>query len=166
MSITILPIAETHAASFRESLDVVARERRYLAMVEAPPLEQIESFVRGNVADDVAQFVALDGERVVGWADIVPARAYAISHCGSLGMGVLPGYRGQGIGRRLLEACIAKAWSRGLTRIQLDARADNSRAIRLYEQLGFIREAVKCRGMRFDGEYFDTVQMSLLRNEA
>ena len=166
MKVTILPIDEAHAASFRESLDTVASERRYLAMVEAPPLEQVESFVRGNVANDVAQFVALDGQRVVGWADIVPARTYAIAHCGSVGMGVLSGYRGRGIGRRLLESCIAKAWSQGITRIQLEARADNSHAIRLYEHLGFTHEAVKHRGMRIDGEYFDTVQMSLLRHEA
>ena len=115
MKVTILPIDEAHAASFRKSLDSVASERRYLAMVEAPPLEQVESFVRGNVANDVAQFVALDGQRVVGWADIVPARTYAIAHCGSVGMGVLSGYRGRGIGRRLLESCIAKAWSQGIT---------------------------------------------------
>jgi hypothetical protein len=92
MNVTILPVTEAHAASFRGSLDVVARERRYLAMIEAPPPEQVESFVRGNVANDVAQFVALDGQRVVGWADILPAQAYAIAHCGSVGMGVLPSY--------------------------------------------------------------------------
>ena len=165
MKIVVLPITEANAASFRESLDAVARERRYLAMVKAPPLEQVESFVRDNIAWDVAQFVALDDQHVVGWADIVPAQAYAIAHCGSLGMGVLPGYRGRGIGRQLLEAFIAKAWSKGITRIELEARADNSHAIRLYEHLGFTHEAVKQRGMRMDGAYFDTVQMSLLRHE-
>jgi RimJ/RimL family protein N-acetyltransferase len=165
MNAIIAPIAQTHAASFRESLDIVARERRYLAMVEAPPLEQVKSFVCSNIASDVAQFVALDGQRVVGWADIQPARTYATAHCGTLGMGVLPGYRGQGIGRRLLEACVAKAWSQDITRIQLEARADNARAIRLYERLGFAHEAVKRRGMRIDGAYFDTVQMSLLWHE-
>jgi ribosomal protein S18 acetylase RimI-like enzyme len=165
MKIVVLPISEANAASFRESLDAVARERRYLAMVEAPPVDQVESFVRDNVARDIPQFVALDDQRVVGWVDIVPAQAYAITHCGSLGMGVLPGYRGQGIGRQLLETCIAKAWSNGITRIELEARADNSHAIRLYEHLGFTHEAVKHCGMRMDGEYFDTVQMSLLRRE-
>ena len=166
MEVTVHPISEAHAASFRESLDLVARERRYLAMVEAPPLEQVESFVRSNIASDIAQFVALDDQRVVGWADIVPARTYAIAHCGTVGMGVLPGYRGRGIGRRLLEACIAKAWSQRITRIQLEARADNPHAIRLYEHLGFTHEVVRHRGMRIDGEYFDTVQMSLLRHDA
>jgi putative acetyltransferase len=161
----VLPIAEEHAASFRECLDIVARERRYLAQIEALPLEKIEGFVRESVANDSVQFVALDGARVIGWADIFPHWATAISHCGSLGMGVLPDYRGQGIGRRLLEACISKAWLKGMTRIELEARADNSAAIALYRKVGFEHEARKRRAMRFDGVYFEAEQMALLKPE-
>jgi putative acetyltransferase len=164
VDISIVPIAESHAASFREGLDIVAREKRYLAQVEAPPLERMQDFVRQSVANDAVQFVALDGGRVVGWADIFPAWPTATAHRGGLGMGVLPEYRGRGIGRRLLEACIAKAWAQGITRIELEARADNAAAIGLYERLGFKREALKRRGMRFDGEYYDVVEMSLLKD--
>ncbi len=162
MSVVISPIALSNAASFRSCLDAVARERRYLAQVEALPLERIESFVRESVANDAVQFVALDGDRVVGWADIFPEWPYAIAHCGSLGMGVLPDYRHRGLGEALLRACIVKAKVKGITRIELAARADNVPAVRLYEKLGFIHEAVKRNGMRFDGVYFDTLQMSLL----
>lgn len=162
MPVVIAPIAAANAASFRACLDTVARERRYLAQIEAPSLEKVESFLRENVGNDVAQFVALDGVRVVGWADILPGWPHAIQHCGSLGMGVLPDYRRRGLGEALLRACIAKAKHKGITRIELAARADNVSAIRLYEKLGFLREALKRNGMRFDGVYFDTVQMSLL----
>jgi len=163
----ILPISEDHAASFRECLDTVAREKRYLAQVEAPPLEWVQKFVHDGVANDAAQFVAVDATgRVVGWADIFPAWAHAVAHCGTVGMGVLPGYRGQGIGKRLLQACIAKAWSKGLTRIGLEVRVDNEPAMRLYHRLGFAKEALKKHAMRFDAVYHDTVQMRLLRDEA
>lgn len=161
-AIEIVPVAEHHAEGFRACLDIVARERRYLAQIEAPPLERVEMFVRENVAKDAAQFVAVDGGRVVGWADVLPAWAHAVAHVGSLGMGVLPAYRGRGIGRRLLEACIAKAWAQGITRIELEVRADNERAIGLYRSLDFVQEAVKRRAMRFDGVYFDALLMSLL----
>ena len=77
-------------------------------------------------------------------------------------MGLLPSHRGLGIGRRLLQACIDKAPSKGITRIELEARADNLRAIQLYERLGFAHEVLKRNAMRFDGVYFDAVQMSLL----
>jgi monofunctional chorismate mutase len=162
-SVVIAPIALAHAASFRACLDTVARERRYLAQTEALPLERIEGFVRDSVAADAVQFVALDGDSVVGWADVFPSWAAAVAHCGQLGMGVLPAWRGRGVGRRLLQACIDKAWAKGLTRIELEARADNHAAIALYRQLGFQHEALKHRAMRFDGVYFDAVQMSLVR---
>jgi ribosomal protein S18 acetylase RimI-like enzyme len=162
----IVPVAEHLAASYRQCLDVVAREKRYLAQIEAVPLERIEAFVRESVASDAVQFMAVDGGRVVGWADIFPAWAHAVAHCGSLGMGLLPEYRGQGIGRRLLQACITKAGRKGITRIELEVRADNERAIGLYKALGFEVEAVKRHAMRFDGLYFDALQMSLLLQSA
>ena len=78
-------------------------------------------------------------------------------------MGVLPDYRRRGLGEALLRACIAKAKVKGITRVELEARADNVAAIRLYEKLGFVHEALKRNAMRFDGVYFDSVQMSLLQ---
>jgi putative acetyltransferase len=162
MPIVISAIAVANAAGYHRCLDTVARERRYLAQIEAVPLEKLEAIVRENVANDAVQFVALDGIRVVGWADIFPAWAHAVSHCGSLGMGVHPDYRRQGLGEALLRACITKANAKGITRIELEARADNLPAIRLYEKLGFVHEAVKRNAMRFDGVYFDCVQTSLL----
>jgi ribosomal protein S18 acetylase RimI-like enzyme len=164
--VDIVPVAEHLAASYRQCLDVVAREKRYLAQIEALPLERIEGFVRDSVANDAVQFMAVDRGQVVGWADIFPSWAHAVAHCGSLGMGVLPEYRGKGIGRQLLQACISKARTKGITRIELEVRADNVRAISLYKALGFEIEAVKRNAMRFDGVYFDALQMSLLQSAA
>lgn len=160
----IVPVQQSYAASYRECLDVVAREGRYLAQIEALPLERIEAFVRESVANDAVQFFALDGQRVVGWADIFPAWAHATAHRGTLGMGVHPHYRRQGLGTRLLTACIDKAWSKGLTRIQLEVRADNEGAIRLYERLGFQHEAIMARALRYEGTYFNAVLMRLLHS--
>lgn len=157
-------ITEADAESFRACLDTVAREKRYLAQTEALPLARIQGFVKDSVAQDAVQFVALDRDRVVGWADIFPGWAHAVTHTGTLGMGVHPDYRGRGLGRRLLQTCIDKAWRQGITRITLEARADNRPAIRLYESLGFEHEALKPRALRFDGVYFDAVQMRLLKD--
>ena len=48
----------------------------------------------------------------------------------------------------------------------LEARADNLRAIRLYERVGFGREALKRRALRYDGVYFDAWQMARLQGDA
>jgi RimJ/RimL family protein N-acetyltransferase len=162
MSVEIAPIAISHAESFHSCLDSVAREACFLAATKAPSLEKIEAFVSENVANDAIQFVALDDARVVGWADVLSPWPDAIAHRGTLGMGIVSEYRRQRIGERLLRACIEKALSKGITRIELETRSDNHPSIKLYEKLGFVHEAVKRRAMRFDGEYYDSVQMSLL----
>ncbi len=163
MSIQIVPITEEHAEGFHACLDAVAREKMFLAQVEAMPLERVRAFVRENVTTGVAQFVALDRDTVVGWCDILAERAPALAHRGSLGMGVLATHRGGGIGRDLLAATIKQARANGITRIELEVRADNERAIKLYERMGFMLEARKLNGMRFDGVYYDSLQMSLMQ---
>jgi ribosomal protein S18 acetylase RimI-like enzyme len=160
--VAVAPIAIEHAAGLHACIDAVAREKRYLAQTSAKPRADFDAFVRDSVTHDLVQFVALDGNTVVGWADVFPAWADAVKHCGSLGMGVLAAYRGQGIGGHLLRACLSKAKAKGITRVELEARADNQRAIELYERTGFQHEAVKRNAMRFDGVYYDSVQMSIL----
>ena len=158
----IVPITAALAGGFRACLDAVAREKHFLAQVEAPPLERVQQFVADGLEKDAVQFVALDGERVVGWADILPDWAHALAHRGHVGMGLLPAYRGRGLGTWLLSACIDKATAQGLTRIELEVRADNAAAIALYRKMGFVEEGRKRHGMRFDGMYFDTLAMARL----
>lgn len=159
MPIEVERITELYVEGFRACLDSVAREKRYLAQTEAPPLERIEAFVRDSVKNNAAQYVAIDGPKVVGWCDVFPAWAEAVKHCGSLGMGVLAGYRGRGIGKQLLVATLAHARQNGVTRVELEVRADNASAIKLYERLGFVHEGRKRNGMRFDNTYFDSLTM-------
>lgn len=166
MTIHVQPLTTGHIAGYRECLDEVARERRYLAQVEALPEQAVTDFLQKHLAGNAAIFVAIDGNRVVGWADILPDWPDAKSHCGTLGMGLLPDYRGRGLGRRLLRACLDKAWANGLVRIELEVRADNEPAIRLYEGAGFLRECVKKQALRFDGAFHDALQMSLVRDGA
>jgi len=96
MEAEVRQIRLSDAESYRECLDSVARERRYLAQVEALPIERIKSFVTESVATDAAQYVATIDGKVVGWCDIFGHWAYALAHVGTLGMGVHSAYRRQG----------------------------------------------------------------------
>lgn len=162
MTITIFPISDAHAKAFHSCLDSVARERKYLGQSEAPPIEKIEAFVRNNVQNDYPQFVAVEGERVVGWCDAIPHWADALKHRAGLGMGVLYDYRGHGIGKDLLRACLDKARMKGIKRIDLEVRADNETAISLYEKFGFAHEGRKSLGLHHKGIYFDTIEMGMV----
>jgi GNAT superfamily N-acetyltransferase len=50
---------------------------------------------------------------------------------------VLKGYRGRGVGRRLMRAAVEEAARRNCSRITLEVRRDNVAAQRLYASLGF-----------------------------
>jgi ribosomal protein S18 acetylase RimI-like enzyme len=50
---------------------------------------------------------------------------------------VLPGYQGHGLGRRLLEASTAALARQGYTGLSLTVTSANSRAVALYDQIGF-----------------------------
>src|SRR5215217_5644685 len=67
----IVPSQPRYLTSFRATLDVVARERRFLIFLEAPTLDGIQQFVAGNLQRGGVQFFAVDeDEQVVGWCDI------------------------------------------------------------------------------------------------
>jgi len=159
--IQILPIAEEHIESYHRCLDSVARERLYLAFVEAPPLDSSKAFVLSNIANDVPQFVAvIDGE-VIGWCDISPLKQEGFKHRGELAMGIHKSYRGMGIGRRLITSTIQRAKEKGSERIEIEVYASNGSAIKFYDQMGFVTEGIKRRARKIDGCYDDIVEMVL-----
>ena len=160
MEFQIVPIAEEHIAGFHAAVDSVARERRYLAMLQAPPLEESADWVRGNLRKGNPQFVALVGGQVVGWCDVFPEKRETMAHGGVLGMGVLDGYRGKGIGAALMRATLEHAQKAGFTRVELTVREDNLRAKALYDKAGFAVEGRKRKAALFDGRHYDLILMA------
>ena len=147
---------------FHTALDTVARERRYIGLTHAFPLPATAAFVRQMIASGGVQLVAVTAtDEVVGWCDIERQQLEGFRHVGRLGMGLLPLYRRQGIGRQLAKAAIGAARAAGIERIELEVFASNTGAIRLYEQLGFTREGVKTRARKLDGREDDIVLMAL-----
>jgi ribosomal protein S18 acetylase RimI-like enzyme len=76
-------------------------------------------------------------------------------------MYVRKAWRGRGIGRKLLSACLSVVKQAGLEKIELEVFADNIPAIRLYESTGFLREGLKERGRKWHDRYQDVVLMAL-----
>ena len=164
MTYRIVPIAEEHIPGFRAAVDVVARERKYLAFLEAPPLGDVTRFVLHNIECGYPQFVVLSADTVVGWCDVLPNRTRVIySHCGTLGIGLLPEFRGKGIGRQLMQRTIDAAFAFGLTRVELSVREDNVNAIALYKSLGFEIEGLHRSAVCIEGQYENLYSMALLR---
>lgn len=166
MAIEIVPIRSEHVEGYHAALDAVARERRFLAFLEAPPIETTRAFVGLVLTGRLFQHVALADGEVVGWCDILRGERETMQHAGMLGVGIAAPYRGHGLGARLMTSVMQEARSADVTRVALQVRADNVRAIRLYERLGFRREGVLRRHLRVDGVMYDTVAMAILFDEA
>jgi len=162
MSWQIVPLERRHIAGFRDVLEGVARERRYLALLEAPPAARVRRFVLANLRAGAAQFVAMDEDRVVGWCDVTPRLRESQRHSGTLGMGVAASHRGIGIGSALLATTVERALAQGLTRIELVVREDNGAAVALYRRHGFELEGRLKRYLIVDGMAYDALQMARL----
>jgi ribosomal protein S18 acetylase RimI-like enzyme len=141
--VEITPISSADIESFHRTLDLVARERRYLSFVEAPPLESTRAFVLDMIARGYPQLVVRSAGEVVGWCDVTPKSGPIDARIGVLGMGLLPQFRHQGIGSRLMARALAAARAFGFSRVELTVYRSNENAIRLYEKVGFLIKAVQ-----------------------
>ncbi len=163
--ISIIPAAAAHVERFHATLDAVAREGLYLASTEAKPVEELRAFVLGSIEKRNPMVFAMDEERLVGWCDITRSSDDMSGHSGHLGMGVLPDYRGLGIGRRLIEAALAAAKAENIPRVELTVYASNAAAIGLYRKTGFADEGRMRSYVILRGQYVDALNMARVDEE-
>ena len=84
------------------------------------------------------EIVAIVDGRVAGMAGIEAVGSkYKVRHRAEFGISVLREYWGLGLGRALTNACIQCAREAGYAQLELNAVADNERAVSLYQKLGF-----------------------------
>ncbi|MER7275337.1 ribosomal protein S18-alanine N-acetyltransferase [Dactylosporangium sp. NPDC000244] len=128
--------------------DVELAELRWFHIADLLPIEDElfgeERWSAGMFWNELAMghhyLVALDGERVVGYAGLAVA---APDEAWVQNIGVRKDAQRRGIGRRLLEALLAEARRRGVEQVLLEVAVDNGPAQRLYAEYGF--EAVGIR---------------------
>lgn len=155
-------ITEADIPGFWDALDAVARESAFLRSNQAPPVEAVTKFVLSNIETGNPQMVAVTDDRVVGWCDIVRATGTHERHVGELGMGVVPEWRGRGVGKALLAETIAAADRLDLLRIELSVHSDNPKATALYRKFGFLEEGRKVRARLKSGVPVDVILMARL----
>jgi RimJ/RimL family protein N-acetyltransferase len=76
------------------------------------------------------------------------------------------GFRDRGLGTEAIRLILGHAFGTvGLHRISLEVYAFNPRALAVYERAGFVREGVLRDALYWDGEYVDSIVMSILAPE-
>ncbi len=118
-----------------------------------------EAEVAAMFALQTATVCALRGAEVVGLYILHPNNIGRCGHIANASFGVKPEYRGQGIGRRLVEDCLKRSQDNHFKGLQFNAVvATNYPAITLYLKLGFKIIGTIKDGYRLnDNCYVDTL---------
>ena len=132
---------------------------------EFAPTVEMESRTIRDFARQVNSLflVAESNGQVVGQLTLEGGKRRNVRHSAVLGITVARAWRGQGIGRGLMEYAVR--WARDgrlLTRIELHVFARNEGAIHLYRAMGFELEGRRRGAVVRDGEPLDDLVMSLL----
>lgn len=130
--VRIEPYNDTHHCAFRAlNLEWLLK----FNLAEEPDY-RVLSDPRGQILEHGGYiWVALDGDEVVGTAALVKEsdHRYELAK-----MSVAANYRGQGLGRRLIDTCIDKARSMSVEKIELFSNHQLASALKLYESVGFV----------------------------
>ena len=103
---------------------------------------------KADSPDEVELVAEVEGS-IVGQAGIrVLGRADKIKHRATFGISIDRDYWHLGIGRALTKACIQLAKQAGYLQLELEAVADNERALGLYESEGFVEYGRNPKGFR------------------
>lgn len=115
----------------------------------------ISQILSGIERDKLVAIVAEVDGRLVGSCEITPRRGY-LAHLGSLGIGLLDGYRNLGIGQEMMLEAERQSLRLGVEVVELEVFEANKHAIRVYEKLGYritgrLPDAIKWEGTYMDG---------------
>ena len=149
------------------AVETVASEGIYIeAETVAAALDYDGAVVRHNEVMSRLFFVAevvrdAGGDETVGWVHLDLPEAEKLAHTAQLTVGLIPEFRGQGIGRLLLDRGVRWAREHGYEKLYNSVPATNERAIRFLEDHGWETEAVRDDHYRIDGDYVDEVMMAV-----
>jgi RimJ/RimL family protein N-acetyltransferase len=160
--LTIRPAEEKDAPHLAAAEAEVARTPGLL--VSRPHELKAEAFSRtiAELRNTGLYVVAEEAGLAVGHAFLAPMSLDAIAHVFRLTIVVHPGQEARGTGTALMRHLLA--WAREnehVGKIELQVRATNERAIRLYRRMGFVPEGVHRRRIRLeDGSFVDDLLMA------
>jgi len=103
----------------------------------------------------------LDGE-LAGYVELTGGAHRRSRATAYVVIGVLARAAGRGIGAALLRSAREWAAAHGLHRLELTVMAHNSRAIRLYERMGFRVEGRRVECLLVDGQFVDELTMAAI----
>jgi ribosomal protein S18 acetylase RimI-like enzyme len=129
-----------------------------------PPFtrERVEGWTKDIDYSKVLAIVAVTANgRIVANASLQFNPQEVLRHKAELGITVHDSCQNLGVGTALIEHLLEIAKEKGIKKVHLTVRADNKRAIHLYNKFGFKVEGTFQKEMLLNGEYIDDQRMAL-----
>ena len=167
LSLLIREAEVEDAGALISHVNRVGGESDYLTLgpgeFELTEREEADFLRKCRDLENQVYILALTEGQIVGALNFSAGHRPRTRHSGELGMSVRKAYWGLGVGSTLLEALLEWArQTRIIKKINLRVRADNHRAILLYERKGFVKEGTIRKELFLDGTYYDVDWMSLV----
>ncbi|OIO22903.1 hypothetical protein AUJ65_04885 [Candidatus Micrarchaeota archaeon CG1_02_51_15] len=154
-------------SELRSFIAVFVKENAFLLMDKVPSMKkerewfknQLEKIKQGKAIDVIAQ----SNGKIIGKAEAKRGEMKNSDNV-SLGIAILPEFRGAGLGRILLRELIARVKKEFKPKnIWLSVVAPNKRACVLYKRLGFEENARLPNWFKHKGTYSDEIRLILKR---
>jgi GNAT superfamily N-acetyltransferase len=160
--LTVRPLARSDRAALELfAVEAPAHDLLFLDRDIRHP-KVVEAWLAACEAGDVQSLVALDGGRIVATTASIRDPLSWSRHVCELRLLVLPEARGIGLGRMLLDRCVARAIEAGAAKLVARMTSDQQGAITLFEETGFRAEALLAAHVRDDaGAPYDLAILSL-----
>jgi RimJ/RimL family protein N-acetyltransferase len=110
--------------------------------------------------ENVINIVADINGKIIANGDVTRGRYKDTHHHGHLGLTMTSKYRGQGIGRMMIETLVRESRRAGLRSLDTEFLAENETARRAYEKAGFKQAGIIPHKVFRDGKYFDGLIMA------
>lgn len=153
--IIVLPMTSAHwpevARIYREGLDTG------IATFETI-VPSWEDWDRSHL--EICRFVALNDGELSGWAALSKVSSRCVyGGVAEVSLYVGSRFRGQGVGRALLERLIVESENKGYWTLQSGIFPENQASIALHEKAGFRKIGIRERIGKRDGEWKDNLLM-------
>lgn len=143
MSVTLRLFEPADRASLLAAINAVCAEGKWMRTQQYEPTPAWEHALSWPHCGCHRLIVAVHRHTVVGWCRAFPDISGRMA---DVGIGLLPAYRGQGLGTVMLQEVVAWACQAGFARLTLTVRANNRRALHVFRKVGFVPVCPLARG--------------------
>ena len=150
-----------------KTIEIKKYEHRYHQQFKEISLEWLHGYELYEKADadllaDPQKYIGAGGfiflahykQKVVGTVSLIPTKKDTFE---IMKLGVLEGYKGLGIGRKLMQVCIDICKEKKVHLITLETSSKLKNAIQLYEKLGFLH-------VKITDSYYESADIKMVLN--